>query len=132
MSAIRELQDQDAVRVSDLDGELFPDLSWNEYTIQREAQLGWGLVIQQEDLVVGYLLVRIDHDLSDIIRVGITKTHQGRGLGRELLQGALRRIDGRAMLTVHRDNYRARKLYLTEGFVPVGIAGEGILMVRES
>ena len=128
---IQELQDEDAVRVSELDGELFSDVSWNEYSIQREARLGWGLVLRHEDLIVGYLLVRIDHDLSDIIRVGITKTHQGQGLGRELLQEALRRIDGRTMLTVHRDNYRARKLYLTEGFIPVGIAGQGILMVRE-
>lgn len=130
---IRRTQEADAEAVAALDAELFPELCWNENSIKREIKLGWGLVItDQKGRIIGYLLVRLDGQIADIIRVGVTKKHQGKGHGRALLREAIDKLSSPMMLTVRKNNKAAKKLYLSAGFVPRGFDGEeGFILVRD-
>ena len=130
---IRRIQEDDAERVAELDGELFPEICWNENTLRREIRLGWGLVVtDSKERVIGFLLTRLDGQMTDITRVGVTKKQQGKGHGRALLRKAIEELDGPMMLTVRRDNEAAKKLYTSEGFVATSLTGEGaVILVRD-
>jgi ribosomal protein S18 acetylase RimI-like enzyme len=130
---IRRTQEADAEAIAELDGELFPNICWNENTIRKEIKLGWGLVVTTEKgKVVGFLMVRLDGGLADIIRVGISKKHQHKGHGRALLRQALEDLSSTMMLTVRKDNEAAKKLYLSEGFAPIAAVGDdALILVRE-
>lgn len=130
---IRRIQETDAEAVAALDAELFPQVCWNENTVRREIKLGWGLVcMDPKGRVIGFLLVRLDGGMADIIRVGVTKKQQGKGHGRALLQDAVDKLSGPIMLTVEKTNETAKHLYLSEGFVPRGQAGDtALILVRD-
>lgn len=130
---VRRTQEADAEAIEELDGELFPEVCWNANTIKKEIKLGWGLVATTEKgKVIGFLMIRLDGNLADIIRVGISKKHQHKGHGRALLRQAIEDLSSPMMLTVRRDNEAAKKLYLSEGFIPVAAAGEdAIILMRD-
>lgn len=129
---IRRTQETDAAAIAALDWELFPELCLNETSILREIKIGWGLVAtDQKGKVIGFLMARMDGPIADIIRIGITKKHQGKGEGRAMLKMAIEELSCTMMLTVRRDNEVAKKLYLSEGFKPASTerAG-GVILVR--
>lgn len=130
---IRRIQEDDAERIAELDGELFPEICWNENTLRREIRLGWGLVVtDSKERVIGFLLTRLDGQMTDIIRVGVTKKQQGKGHGRALLRKAIEELDGPMMLTVRRDNEAAKRLYMSEGFAAAACTTEGaIILTRD-
>lgn len=131
---IRRIQETDAARVAALDAELFPEICWNENTVRREIQLGWGLVASDpKGKILGYLLARLDGQIADITRVGVTKKFQRRGFGRLLLRAAIDVAEGGPlMLTVRRDNEAAKKLYLQERFTARSVTKEGaLILVRD-
>lgn len=131
---IRRIQETDAERVSELDAELFPEICWNENTVRKEIQLGWGLVAtDQKGRVIGFLLARLDGQMTDITRAGVTKKQQGKGFGRLLVRAAIDVVDGGPlMLTVRRDNKTALQLYLKEGFTAKSLTKEGaLILVRD-
>jgi len=130
---IRRTQEDDAEAIANLDAQLFPDICWNENSVRREIKLGWGLVSTNEKgKVIGFLLVRLDGALADIIRVGIAQKHQHKGHGRELLKKAIEELSSPMMLTVRKDNVAAKKLYLSEGFTPIASVGEdAFILMRE-
>lgn len=131
---IRRTQETDAQAIAELDGELFPTTCWNENSVKREIKLGWSLVAtDSKGRVVGYLLARLNGDIADIIRVGVTKKHQRKGHGRAMVLEAIERIAGRVMLTVRRDNEPAKALYKSLGFQPTSmIEEEALILVRDS
>lgn len=131
---IRRIQESDAAAVAALDGELFPDICLNENSISREIKIGWGLVVtDQKNRVIGFLLVRLDGAIADIVRLGIAKKHQSEGHGKALLKKAIDELSCKMMLTVHRDNDIAKRLYLGEGFKPVSSTKEGgVILVRNA
>lgn len=131
---VRRIQETDAARVAELDAELFQEICWNENTVRREISLGWGLVdTDSKGKVIGFLLARLDGQMTDITRVGIAKAHQRKGLGRFLVRAAIGVVGGGPMmLTVRKDNEGAKKIYLKEGFVPKSLTKEGaLILVRE-
>jgi ribosomal protein S18 acetylase RimI-like enzyme len=132
---VRRTQDEDAAAISELDGELFPAICWNENSVRRENKLGWGLVATTDKgKIVGFLMVRLDGRMADIIRVGVSKKYQGKGYGRAMLRRAIEELgDGPMMLTVRKGNEPAKKLYVSEGFTPIAVAGEdALILVRDS
>lgn len=76
----------------------------------------------QPDTPVGALLMapRTAHDGVEVMLMGLVPSMRGQGLGRDILQAALRYADQtgavRVMLTVDATNTPARKLYEREGF----------------
>lgn len=128
---IRRTQETDAPAIAALDADLFPALCWNENSVRREIKLGWGLVILRKNVVIGYLLARLDGDMADLIRVGISAKYQRRGYGRALLREAIAQLDGSMMLTVELSNKAATSLYLSEGFTPKSAIGTtAVVLVR--
>lgn len=109
----------DADAVAELDALLFPDNNFNETTIAAEITLGMGLVVEDEDAIVAYALVRDDGHLLDLIRLGVRQSHQRKGLGAQLLKHLLK-MGREVMLTVRPDNLVAIHLYQSFGFEFVG------------
>lgn len=131
---VRRIQETDAARVAELDAELFPEICWNENTVRREIQLGWGLAaLDTKGRIIAFLLTRLDGQMTDITRVGVTKKFQRRGFGRMLLRSAIGVVEGGPMmLTIRKDNEAAKKLYLKEGFTARSATKEGgIILVRD-
>lgn len=128
---IRRTQEADAEAIEVLDAELFTDVCWNANTILKEIKLGWGLVATTEKgKVIGFLMTRLDGDLADVIRVGVSKKHQHKGYGRLMLKQAIEMLSSPMMLTVRKDNQAARKLYMGEGFEPIASMDDAIILMR--
>lgn len=98
---------------------LFPN-AMAERMLEHEVGRGWGWVEEiQEGRIVGYALVRSDGPLLDLTRLGVDPTHQGRGVGKRLLEKVLE--DGRdIILTVKKNNAHAIGLYRKYNFEIVG------------
>src|SRR3990172_848179 len=120
---MRRASRADAESIAELETELFPDNNMNDVTIGNELSVGLGWVIYDE-VLVGYLLAHRDGELLDIIRLGVRSGYQGMGVGRALLEEALKQTET-AMLTVKKSNQTALRLYLRRGFRIVGhLAGD--------
>lgn len=85
-----------------------------------------GFVWVEDDRVVGNVTIqRLDPYGArwQIANVAVTRSYQGRGIGRALVEAALQRIDDRrggwAVLQVRTDNPVARELYGRLGFEPL-------------
>jgi ribosomal protein S18 acetylase RimI-like enzyme len=61
----------------------------------------------------------------EIMAIGILSRYQGRGIGKRLLDYAMRKLlsIGPTRVVVHTGarNYKAQKLFLSRGFVPEGV-----------
>lgn len=115
----------DLPRVADLERQLFPtDSPWTEEMFWAElAQRHHYVVIRDGAKVVGYAgLAAVDMDEAEVRTIGVDPAHQGRGLGRQLLDDLLDAAGGaRVMLEVRTDNEPARTLYESVGFTTLGI-----------
>jgi len=108
----------DAEELAKLEAELFEEhLCAN--AICAEITAGFGYLIDDEQGLKSYILVRDDHYILDITRFGTRTEHQGRGYGIELLAHVLRTLRP-VMLTVDGENTVAMRLYLKHGFRLVG------------
>ena len=92
------------------------------YLFQRNGDLA------ESDTVVGFGLVRLAEDRWWITG-GLAPEHRGRGLGTQLFE-FLSGLHGETWLKVRAWNGVARKLYVRLGFLPVGVEGDVITMVR--
>ncbi len=73
---------------------------------------------------IGFVLVRMAADEAEILTVAVAPPHRGRGLGRQLVETALRRLYGERIaacfLEVDGGNVAALALYRRLGFATVG------------
>lgn len=85
--------------------------------------------IYRGDTMVGYVMVIYDYDLAEynIWHLMIDAAYQGRGYGTAAMQACLSYIaqkpfgdSGKVVLTCHRDNTNALKLYRKLGFTETG------------
>lgn len=71
--------------------------------------------------LAGYAIVGSQLGISFLQRIAVSQSHQGMGLGRELLDASLRWALGSGaatmVLNVRRENEAAQRLYLRHGFV---------------
>lgn len=130
---MRDVTRFDADVLASLDAQLFPENALNETTIANEIKHGMGWVIEVADEIVAYVLVRDDHQILDILRLGTRADYQKAGFGTELLERVLRE-DQQAMLTVKKSNRPALRLYLRHGFEIAGHLKENDswVMVRKA
>jgi len=104
--------------------KLFHDNCLGAKLIESEIEYGTGWVVVVGCDVVAYLLARFDGYMVDITRVGVLPEHQRIGHATNLLNRAIENIPS-AMLTVKKDNVKARRLYCRLGFNIVGDTGFG-------
>lgn len=97
-----------------LEEALFPN-SMTERMLQHELHRGQGWVVEVDEQVVGYILVRSDEGLLDITRLGVAGTARRKGVAKRLLERALAE-PGDVVLTVKKDNGPAITLYRKYGF----------------
>nr|WP_122012742.1 GNAT family N-acetyltransferase [Maliibacterium massiliense] len=90
-------------------------------------------VLNREQQVVGWIDIRARdeaHPLVGYLGMGLRQQYRGQGLGRKLLEVALRRAQAfgftRVELDVRVPNIRAINLYMQVGFRPVGTIKNGV------
>jgi len=112
---------EDAAPISLLELKLFPENCMNETTLANEIEdpttTCW--VQYEGDELAGYILIRKDGGLLDILRLGVHPNFQKIGIGRRLLDAVLQANDP-TILTVQKDNEVAFKFYYRHGFRIVG------------
>ena len=109
-----------------LDRSIFPP-GWGleMYTslLKGERTHGW-ILETVEGNGVGFLCFQRIDDEAEVLRIGVLPEHQGKGLGKRLLEGLLAEMgthgDGKVFLEVRESNEAARKLYLSCGFEEAG------------
>lgn len=115
---IRLATKDDLDELVELDAALFPDNCFNERTLSIEMRLGVCWVFDQLG-IQAYMLTRPADEMLDIVRLGVRPAWQGAGLGRLLLEEAVK--TGLVLvLSVKIDNTKAIQLYRKMGFVEVG------------
>lgn len=119
---MRTISTVDAPAIAELELDLFPDNCLNWKTIECEIRCGEGFVIYSGGRLIAYLLARTLDGLTDVLRLGVIASEQGRGYGTLLVQTLLQVYHqrGEIMLTVRKDNERALRLYRHLGFSIIG------------
>ena len=125
MTTLRDLHWSDIDELVALETELFPDDAWTAASLWAElaARPRRSYVVAHDDAdgeLSGYGGVDLGGEVADIMTMAVAPHHQGRGLGRKLLDELVARAvaDHAAylMLEVRADNDAARKLYESRGF----------------
>jgi len=79
------------------------------------------LTLKNEETLLGYIMVSLTNDESEIYSIAIAKNSEGKGLGTLLLNSLdeelKRRNIKRILLEVNSENIRAIKLYEKNGFM---------------
>ena len=110
-----------------LELELFPTSPWAESQFWGElaAEARVLFVALEADEVVGYAGINLDGFESEIMTIAVRPSHQGQGVGSEMLRRMLEVSDAkdfrRALLEVEVGNDPAIALYERFGFVRNGI-----------
>ncbi len=83
------------------------------------------LIGERDGVLTGYLLARAILDEAEVLNIAVLPEERRRGLGAELLDGAIAILEGRAIglifLEVRESNQVAQTLYLSRGFRVVGL-----------
>jgi len=128
---VREASILDAEDMAKLEEALFPDNWMSEATIINELDRGPAFVAEDYDRILGYAVTNWRSNILDLLRIGVTLAHSGRGIGKALMQKVLSVPHSLCVLTVAKQNSRARALYEKFGFAPYGTAGSSLIMVRK-
>jgi ribosomal-protein-alanine acetyltransferase len=122
-----KLNENDIERIAEIEASLFKDKAWSLELIKSELESPENLVIFVKDdfsEIVGYIIIRIIHDEAEVLRFGVKKENQGKGIGKRLLMTALdelrRRGIKKVFLEVSVDNIKAQRLYENFEFKKVG------------
>jgi len=129
---LRPLTTADVPRVLELERELFGAGAWSEWMVRDElaGRDRVYLALEDEDveggpLLVGYAGSWFDGLDAQVMTIGVARSHQGRGLGRRLLEALLEHERGRrarqVFLEVRVDNEQAIGLYESMGFERLGV-----------
>ena len=123
---IRALRTTDLPAVLQLEQAAMID-PWNEGQLaaELEAVNGVSLVAEQDGRVCGYAFFRTCTPESELLRLAVAPEWRRQGVGKELLEQALRSFAGQGYATcfleVRASNAEARRLYAKAGFVQVGV-----------
>lgn len=123
MTSITEARKEDIKRIHEIETEAFGSHGYPSFFI-RQAFDCWSnglLVARKNDDVVGYLLqVPSSSTVGDawVLSLAVSKQAQGCGLGKKLLETAIKNAKGyqRLLLTVCPKNKSAYALYQSYGF----------------
>lgn len=122
---IRSSAPPDAAALAAIERRCFSD-PWSEASFREALGSAWtfGLVAESSREIVGYLIARELAGAGEILNLAVIPESRRHGVGRALLQQALRRLQHHAVtevfLEVRESNHSARTMYLSAGFRPVG------------
>ena len=127
---LREMNRTDMPRILALEEELFPEDAWTPEMFAAEfaqpSSRRLYLVAEAGDTLIGYAgMMFTGGPQADVVTLAVDPGHWSRGTGTALLTAlideAARRGCTEVLLEVRKDNARARRLYLREGFAEIGI-----------
>jgi len=102
-------------------GDAYPESLFRLYAADRRTLF---LIAISGDATVGYIIARIDRWGAEIVSLAVRPASRQRGIGRTLLNAAVRRMLRRnaqsIRLMVHVDNRNAAAFYRRQGFRSVG------------
>lgn len=120
---IRLMTEKDLPQVISLQHQLFKQqFNFEDYV--QDKMFHYGIVIEETDQVVGYLVGQIIFEMSDLYYVAVHPNYRSRGYGKLLVDQFIHdayKNDGDTMsLEVRMSNQAAISLYEKCGFIPVG------------
>jgi ribosomal-protein-alanine N-acetyltransferase len=122
-----KLKEKDIARIAEIEASLFKDKAWSLELIRSELESPENLVIVVKDdfsEFIGYIIIKVILDEAEVLRFGVKKENQGKGIGEGLLMAALDvlRRSGikKVFLEVSADNIKAKRLYEKFEFEKVG------------
>ncbi len=122
---LRPATERDVPRLAELEREAFPD-PWDAAAFRSllRGSANRVTVAEHEGLVVGYTVVVRAADEGELANIAVASQARGQGLGRRLLDDALRRAGAEHVsavyLEVRESNAAARRLYESTGFEVIG------------
>ncbi|GAA3805181.1 ribosomal protein S18-alanine N-acetyltransferase [Cellulomonas soli] len=123
---LRALRVEDVPVLDVLERELFGPAAWSTQSLAEEI-VGpgrWYVGAELGGTLVGYAGLWFDGEDAQVMTVGTSEQHQGRGIGRLLLDalvGRARTVGARVvLLEVRVDNEPALRLYTGAGFERLG------------
>ena len=124
---IKKANKEDCSKLLELENELFED-PWNMEMILREIEeneFANLYVAKEGEILIGFIDYWILFDQADIAKIAVKKEYQNQGIGKKLLEFALKKIDEEncivTRLEVRESNLIAIKLYEKYKFKPVRI-----------
>ena len=126
---LRELEWTDLPTLVELEQRLFADDAWSPQTwwseLAARPRREYVVAEDADATLAGYAGLDLAGDTADVMTVATAPTHQGRGVGRLLLDELLRRARAHGvdavLLEVRADNDAARRLYDRAGFEVISI-----------
>ncbi|MBR2385129.1 MAG: ribosomal protein S18-alanine N-acetyltransferase [Clostridia bacterium] len=121
---IRKWMLADTERINQIEQASFSD-PWSKQTLGEivDAPNFFGLVIEVEGVVVGYIGASSVLDEGEILLVAVDEKYRGKGLGKTLVNTLLERYASNAIkkvfLEVRRSNAQAISCYQKCGFVKI-------------
>ncbi|MGD9396606.1 MAG: GNAT family N-acetyltransferase [Candidatus Thorarchaeota archaeon] len=90
MPDIRPMKPEDWDEFHEMDLELFPDDSMEENHFKKRTENDGCFALMQDNRIIGCLIVaRFGEDEAYLGRIGVSKTHQGKGFGSLLMEYAI-------------------------------------------
>lgn len=123
---LRASSEQDVPGILAVDRAAFPPHWWNgEMTIRRGVTVSpYFVVAEVKGEIVGYATGDMHRPLAHLNRIAVTPTHQGRGIGSQLLRDALLAFWAwgaeEVTLNTQQSNRTSQRLYKRFGFEPTG------------
>lgn len=122
---IRELKEEDAAAVCEMERQLFTDC-WSEKgileTIRHQSTIC--LAAEKAGSLIGYLLVYFAAGEAEIAKIAVAKERQRQGVARQMMKELERicksRRIGKLMLDVREGNEKAQSFYKVCGFTKDG------------
>lgn len=123
---IRRMTERDVDGVAAVETATFPT-PWSRDAFESEMRnvAARYLVAERDGEIIGYAGAWIILDESHITNIAVKKEHRGQGIGRALTAGLLQYLSNLgasyATLEVRRSNEVAQSLYISLGFVKLGV-----------
>ena len=123
---ILEAAEEDLSAVLQIERSLFGPDAWSEESVASElVSDGHLMLVANDDVgaIVGYAVTMVVGDVVDLLRIGVAREHQRRGIASDLLDEVVRaaRADGatRMLLEVSAVNVAAVEFYRVHQFVTI-------------
>jgi len=122
MCLIYEAEEKDLQIISELEKDLFSEEKWSYFQILREFKNDFSkiLVFKEKEEIIGYLIFREIKPEIEILKIGVRKEYQRKGVGTKLIQKlieiAKEKNISKIFLEVKTSNLSAYNFYKKLGF----------------
>lgn len=126
MSVIREMTQDDVARVLEIEQSLNKH-AWSRGILQDCLKVGYACYVLESSqaFIIGFAIQSYGIDEAHLLNIGVDSNFHRKGLGQKLLDHVIAVAKAKALTTmyleVRKSNSIARKLYLKNGFIQVGI-----------